>query len=117
MYIGFVIPIEEALRLLSLPDDFVKTFYNTEPIQKYLQEKQSKLIFQYIDKGACLFGIKVHLRDESSVDDTILAMITAKKVFLWEVKQLGLDTSKVYMNRIEEDSWLVENPEPYVITL
>ncbi len=115
MYVGFVIPIEEALRLLSLPDDFVETFYNTEPIQKYLQQKQSKLVFHYMDKGACLFGIKVHLRDEPSVDDTILAMITAKKVFLYEVKQLGLDITKVNINRIEEDSWLVENPEPYVI--
>lgn len=115
LYIGFVIPIEESLRLLQLPDDYVKTFYNTEPVQKYLKERGSKIVFHYIDKGACLFAVEVKMRRESSVEDTILAMITAKKVFLWEVKQLGLDISKVNINRVEEDSWLVENPEPYVI--
>jgi hypothetical protein len=115
MYVGFVIPVEEALRLLNLPDTFASSFYDTEPIQRYLIEKQSKILFQYIDKGACLFGVKVNLRLESSVEDTVIAMITAKKVFLWEVKTLGLDIRKVYINRVEEDSWLVENPEPYVI--
>lgn len=115
MYVGFVIPAEEALRLLNLPETFVATFYDTEPIQKYLKEKGSKITFQYIDKGACVFGVNVHMRQESSLEDTIMAMITAKKIFLWEVKTLGLDIRKVNINRIEEASWLVENPEPYVI--
>jgi hypothetical protein len=115
MYVGFVIPIEESLRLLKLPDDFVKTFYSTEPVQAYLKDKGSKIIFQYIDKGACLFGIPVELRDEPSVEDTILAMIHSKRIFLWEIKTLRIDVSKVNINRIEEDTWTVENPEPYVI--
>ena len=117
IYVGFVIPLEEALRLLKLPENTVSSSYDTKPIQNYLKEKQSKLEFQYIDKGACLLGVKLLLRQESSVDDTIMAMITAKKFFHWEVKTLGLDISKVNINRIEEESWPVENPEPYVITL
>lgn len=115
MYIGFVIPIEEALRLLNLKDDFVKSFYDTAPIQAYLEERGSYLVFQYIDKGACVFGFPVKLRQESSVEDTILAMITAKKQFGYEVRALKINISKVYINRVEEDSWLVENPEPYLI--
>jgi hypothetical protein len=93
----------------------VKSFYETEPIQKYLEEKGSNLVFQYIDKGACLFGLEVKLRQEPSVEDTILAMITYKKMFHCEVKALRIDTSVVNITRIEEDSWPVENPEPYVI--
>jgi hypothetical protein len=115
LYVGFTIPAEEAFRLLKLPEYTVTSFYDTQPIQKYLKEKGSKITFQYIDKGACVFGVNVHMRQESSVEDTIMAMITAKKVFLWEVKTLGLDISKVNINRIDEDSWLVENPEPFVI--
>lgn len=115
LYIGFVIPIEEALRLLKLPEDFVKSFYDTDAIQTYLEERGSNLTFQYMDKGACLFGHRVKLRQESSVEDTVMVMITAKKMFYYEIKALKLDISKVYINRIEEDSWLVENPEPYVI--
>lgn len=117
MYIGFVIPIEESLRLLKLPDDFVKSSYDTEPIQRYLEERGSKLIFRYIDKGACLFAHEVKLRQEPSVEDTILAMINVKKLFSYEVKALKIDTRLVNINRIEEEAWPVENPEPYVITL
>lgn len=117
MYIGFVIPLEEALRLLKLPDDFVNSFYDTEPIQKYLEERGSNLVFQYIDKGACLFALKVKLLPEPSVEDTILAMITMKKQFGYEVRALKIDTRIVNINRVEEEAWAVENPEPYVISL
>ena len=117
IYVGFVVPLEEALRLLKLSETIVSSSYDIQPIQNYLKDKKSKIEFQYIDKGACLFGVKVQLREESSVEDTIMAMITAKKLFLWEVKTLDLDIRKVNINRIEEESWLVENPEPYVITL
>lgn len=115
MYIGFVIPVEEALRLLKLPDTYVKSFYDTGPIQKYLEERGSNLVFSYIDKGACLFGLHVKLLPETSVENTILAMINTKKMFTYEVKALKIDISKVNINRVEEDCWTVENPEPYVI--
>jgi hypothetical protein len=115
IYIGFVIPVEEALRLLKLPDNFTKTFYDTGPIQTYLEERGSKLRFKYIDKGACLFGLPVRLLPEASVEDTILAMIHAKRNFQYEIKAIKIDISKVNINRVEEDSWTVENPEPYVI--
>jgi hypothetical protein len=115
IYIGFVIPIEEALRLLKLPDDYVKSFYDTGPIQTYLKANDCSIVFHYIDKGACLFGVEVKIREESSVEDTIIAMIIAKKLFLHEMKNAGIDSSKVNLTRVEEDSWTVENPEPYVI--
>lgn len=117
MYIGFVIPVEEALRLLHLPQNTADSFFDTQPVCKHLEEKGSNLVFQYIDKGACLFGHKVKLRQEPSLEDTILAMINAKKMFYYEIKALKIDISKVYINRVEEESWLVENPEPYIITL
>ena len=117
MYIGFVIPLEEALRLLKLPEDFVKTFYDTEPIQRYLEERGSKLVFRYIDKGACLFAHEVKLRQEPSVEDTIYTMITIKRMFYYEIKALKIDISVVNINRIEVEAWPVENSEPYVITL
>lgn len=115
LYVGFVIPMEEALRLLKLEENFVKTFYDTKPIQELLLDLGANLVFQYIDKGACLFAYPVKLRKEASVEDTILALINAKKSFGYEVRALKLDISNVYINRVDEEAWLVENPEPYVI--
>lgn len=117
MYIGFVITVEEALRLLKLPEDYVKSSYDTAPIQNYLEERGSSIVFQYIVKGACLFALQVKLRQEPSVEDTILAMINTKKMFGYEIKALKIDTKVVNINRVEEEAWPVENPEPYIITL
>jgi len=117
IYVGFVIPIEEALRLLGLPDDFVKSFYDTEPISHYLKKKGCSLIFEYIDKGACLFGAPVKWEEEAPVEATILQILLAKREFLSEVNKLTIDISMVNINRIEEDSRPIENPQPYVISL
>jgi hypothetical protein len=123
IYIGFVITVNEALRLLKLPDTMVRSFYNTEPIQKYLNEQKSELVFQYIDKGACLFGIEVSINDEKTgfpyakTDDVFFQILSTKYAFQHEMERLGVDTSKVHITWIEEEEKLMENPQPYVIVI
>jgi hypothetical protein len=117
IYVGFVISMEEALRLLKLEDSFVKTYYDTKPIQDLLADFGSHLVFEYMDKGACLFAMKVQLKQEPSIEETIFQLIAAKKQFLTEITALKIQIDKVNLTRIEEESWLVENPEPYVISL
>jgi hypothetical protein len=118
IYIGFKITVGEALRLLKLNEDFVNSFYHTEPIQKYIQEKKSRLTFSYIDKGACLFAVPIHIVEEHpSIESTIIQMIFAKRTFLTEMKHLDIDISKVNLTDIDEDEKEVQNPEPYVISI
>lgn len=122
IYVGFVISVAEAQRLLCLNDTFAISYYDTAPIHKYLKAQSSKLVFRYIDKGACLFAIPAtHLNEEcerySSIDQTIINILTAKKAFLEELKQLHVSIKTVNLTWIEKEEWLVENPEPYVISL
>lgn len=123
LYIGFVITVKEALRLLKLPEEYVLSYYNTQPIQDYLKQKNTRLIFEYIDKTACLFGIPVDTENGytkfpyTTIEDTVQSITLAKIAFLRYVKHLGIDTSEVNLSWIEEEEILVENPEPYVISL
>ncbi len=123
MYVGFAISVQEALRLLKLPENTVSSFYETTPIQKYLTEKDSYLTFQYIDKGACLLGVHVQVEEKetcfpyANLEDTFYAIIRSKHIFQREVANLQIDTSYVNITWIEEGEKRVENPQPYVITL
>ena len=119
IYIGFKISVAEALRLFSLGDPYARSFYDTGLIQKWLtEEKGSKLFFDYIDKGACLLGIPVRIGVEyPTIEYTICRMVEAKNSFLYEMKNMGIDISKVNLTDIDEPETLVENPEPYVITM
>jgi hypothetical protein len=123
LYVGFAITIEEAIRLFKLDANIVKSFYDTEPIETYLKEKQSELVFTYIDKGACLLGIPIHLEDTtthfpySKAEDTILSILIAKKQFLKEIQSLSIDIRNVNLTWIEEEEICVENPEPYVMNV
>lgn len=121
-YVGFPIDIAEALCLLNLEEKFVKTFYDTEPIQEFLKDKKSKLVFCYIDKGSCLLGYPVARdRDHPStwykVDDMISQILKAKTAFKEEMKSLGIDISKINVTKVEEETFLDTSGEPYVITL
>lgn len=123
IYVGFVIEVGEAIRLLGLDESIVSCFYDTEPIQKYLKDEGSDLKFFYIDKGACLFGLRVHTSDRvlqlpySTVDNTIVAILKRKDEFLKEIRKLKIDISQVNITWSEEESRLVENPQPYVISV
>jgi hypothetical protein len=123
LYVGFVITVLEALRLLGLPEDFVSSDYDTEPLQEYLKQKKTRLVFQYIDKGACLFGVPVDTENGytkfpyTTIEDTVQSITLAKIAFLRYIKQLNMDISEVNLTWIEEEEILVENPEPYVMSL
>jgi hypothetical protein len=123
LYVGYVVSVEEALRLLKLDESLVTSFYDTKPIQKYLNEKKSELVFRYIDKGACLFGVALELEDPktnfpySNIEDTLFQILLAKHAFQQGTEQLGIDTSFVNLTWVESDEKKVENPRPYVISL
>jgi hypothetical protein len=118
IYVGFVITIDEAIRLLKLDRSIKQNFYETRPIQRILEDKGSCLHFEYIDKGACILGVPIRMDEPySPVSDTIIQILLAKKVFLEEMKKQEADMSSVYLTWIEEEERLVENPEPYVISL
>lgn len=121
-FVGFQIEITEALRLLKLDESFVKTYYDTQPIQNYLKNKKSKLVFQYIDKGSCLLGYPIARGlDEPGtsykVNDTIIEILRAQVQFHNEIKALDIDISKVFITLIEEEPFLDTSGEPYVINL
>ncbi len=123
LYVGFVISVGEALRLLKLPENTVSSFYDTKPIQDYLREKDSYLTFHYIDKGACLLGVPVEVEEKNTcfpyanLEDTFYAIIRSKYIFQREVTNLKMDMSYVNITWIEEEEKKVEHPQPYVITL
>lgn len=117
LYVGYAIQIQEALRLLRLNDSYATSFYDTQGISAYLMQKRSRIVFNYIDKGACLFGVRCQLESCSTVTDTLKAILEAKIRFEDEVKKLGVDTSVVNLTWIEEDETPTENPEPRVISL
>ncbi len=118
IYIGYVITVKEALRLLGLNESIVSSFYDTEPIQKVLEEKGSQLDFKYIDKGACVFGIPVctnYGEKYATLDDCIFDLILVKRTFHLEILKLKLDISEVNLTWIESEEQLVKNPEGYLI--
>jgi hypothetical protein len=93
----------------------VHSFYDIEPIRNYLRSKRnSKLSFEYLDKGVCILGIRF---EEYSMpaDDAVLQILQMKKTFIEEISTLGVDISTVEISRMEEESVLVHNPQPYVI--
>ena len=117
MYVGYSIEIQEALRLLNLDESYAPSFYQTEKIQDYLKKKGSCLLFEYIDKGACLFGVACGSKPYGSMTETLKQILDAKILFEDELKQLNIDTSIVYTAWVEEQSVLRVNPEPWVISL
>lgn len=117
MYVGYSIEIKEALRLLRLDESYAPSYYETEKIQAYLTKRGSCLVFQYIDKGACLFGVRCGNEPYGSVTNTLKQILDAKILFEDELKQHQIDTSVVYTTWIEEESVLRVNPEPWVITV
>lgn len=121
-FVGFPIDINEALRLLKLEESFVKSFYDTNPIQNYLKNKKSGLIFCYIDKGTCLLGYPIAKKGDPvgmcyKVEDTIIEIIRAKQTFIKEIKKLEIDISAVNITQIEEESYIDTSGEPFIISL
>jgi hypothetical protein len=123
LYVGFVISLQEALRLLTLPETTVSSFYDTTPIQKYLNQKKSEIVCSYIDKGACLFAVALDLEDTktnfpySNIEDTFFQILLAKHAFKHELRHLDIDTSYVNITWIESEETRVERPDPYVISI
>lgn len=122
LYIGFPVSVVEALRLLKLNESLVNSYYDTDPIQLYLKQEGTHLVFRYIDKGSCLFGLPVSTFSSmddaySSVEDTIFNILGAKRMFLDECKNLNIDWNHVEVTWIEEEGKILENPQPFVISL
>jgi hypothetical protein len=119
IYIGYIITTYEAARLLKLHPSYVESHYHSKCIKKHLQDNKSQLLFNYIDKGACVLGIPIDTVDEFwdpiHTDTFILYIQKAKKLFQEEIKKLAIDTREVYFTRMEGDDYLVENPEPVIV--
>ena len=92
--------MSEALRLLRLSQRVVSSFYDTEPVAKYLKQKESNLVFQYIDKGVCLIGLPVFTEEEPylMVEESIIQILEVKKEFVQELKNLTIDTRVVNLD-------------------
>ncbi len=116
LYLGFPILIEEALRILHLDNSFVKSYYHTDPIENYLRSKGSQLLFQYIDKGSCLFGLAF---SDSKLPfyDALEEMIEKKKLFWEEVHKLDLDLTYLQITDVECEGVCLPNPQPYLMSL
>jgi len=117
-YIGLTLYIEEAVRLLNLDPTIIMSYYQTEPVQKYLREQGSKLVFEYVDKGVCVLGIpfpytKYHPQ-MIEIDKGIQTILELKAEFQVEVKKLELDLSEVIIAQMESDSIKMKNPEPFL---
>ena len=123
MYVGFAISVQEALRLLKLSENTVSSLYDTKPIRKYLESKNSYLSFEYIDKGVCLLGVKVEVEEKyadfpyTNIDDTFFAVMRSKYIFQREVNTLDIDITYVNITWIESKEIHVEHPQPYVISI
>ena len=120
IYIGFVITVEEALRLLGLDKSMVTSSYDTKPIQDYLREKGSQVTFSYIDKGACAFGLPVtnnYSETYQTLDDCILGLQSKQREFREEIEKLKVDTSEVNLVWSESKEKPVKNPEGYLIDI
>ncbi len=116
LYLGFPVSVKEALRLLKLDDRIVTSYYDTEPIQKYLHSKNSKLTFFYSDKSSCLLGIP--LSDSVLPFETAFGeILVARSNFLLEARALDLDLSHVEITQIEKESVVWENPDPFLISV
>ena len=116
LYVGFPVSVKEALRLLKLDENIVTSYYDTEPIQKYLQTKKSKLTFFYGDKGSCVLGIP--LSDSILPFETAFGeILVARSNFILEARALDLDFSHVEITQIEKESVVWENPDPFLISV
>ena len=119
IYIGFIITTYEAARLLKMHSSYVESHYHTKFIKKHLRDSKSQLLFDYIDKGACVLGIPIDTLNEFwdpiNTDTFIQYILKAKELFQEEMKKLDIDTKEVYFTRMEGDDYLVKNPEPIIV--
>ena len=118
MYVGFVITVKEAVRLLKLDEFTVTSDYDTLPIQNYLKEKGSQLEFTYIDKGACAFGLHVcnsYGEKYTTLDECIEGLQETKRKFHEEIEKMKIDTREVNLTWIESEERLVKSPQGYLI--
>lgn len=101
----------------------IPSYKNTKPIQEYLKQRNTRLVFEHIEKEAFLFGLPVDTENANTkfpyttIEDTVQSITIAKILFLRYMKHLNIDISEVNLTWIEEEEVLVENPEPYVISL
>lgn len=119
-YVGITLEIGEALRLLKLDDNLVKTFYDTEPIDNYLQDSGFSMRFEYIDKGVCVLGIPLEGERRYwpamlGIETGLAKILELAKKFREEVKHLKIDMSKVQIAQMEAESIEMENPDPFLI--
>ena len=120
IYIGFVVTVPEAIRLLKLDESIVTSFYDTQPIQRFLRDKESPLQFQYIDKGACAFGLPLcnnYAEQYRSLDDCLADMKNKQREFHQEIENLKVDTSVVNLTWIECGERPMKDPQGYLIDI
>jgi hypothetical protein len=112
MYIGYIISVHEAKRLLGDSVE-VSSYYDTRPIDAFLSQ-HSTLRFEYIDKGSCVLGIPLEIGNVC-VDDALIQIVQKKNEFKDQIKKLNIDTSTVILQPMEEAEVVVHNPEPLLI--
>jgi hypothetical protein len=120
VYIGITIEIEEALRLFKMDESFVKSYYDTEPINNYLKEFGSSLDFVYLDKGVCVLGLllkgdKHYHPSMIGIEDGLREILQLTKKFREEIKNLRFDLSAVTIAQMESEPIVMHNPDPFLI--
>lgn len=120
VYIGITLYMEEALRILNMNGTFVKSFYDTKPIDDFLKDIGSCLSFRYLDKGVCVLGIplegdRMYWPSMICVEDGLSQILQLTKKFREEVRCLKIDLSSVTIAQMESEALQMQNPDPFLI--
>ncbi len=124
VYIGFPVYFEEAYRLFK-PYLLTRGFNEDEArlSEKQFSEYLSKftdLKLHWIDKGIWILGYNLETISRRfwnpllSVEDTVIAILEAKKKFVEEIKKIHLDISEVEFAYMEDGEEKIQNPDPAV---
>ena len=114
LYVGYPITYETMLCLFHLDDTT-----SSKDVAEILAK--AELEFHAIDKGLCILGLtvkQVHYSAATycSTDDSIVAIMNTKKKVTELIEKAGLDLSNLEVAFMEEESFVANNPQPYVIT-
>jgi len=114
LYVGYPIRYETALRLFKLDDST-----HWKDVLSIIAK--TGLDLHPIDKGLNILGMTVKQVEYSaatycSADDCVVAVLQAKKTVTELVQKAELDISELEIGFMEEESFVANNPQPYVMS-
>ena len=93
--------------------------FNCEDVETHLKYQETFLVFDYIDKGVWILGVRLPQFDIGGTyvdfNTSIKKLMDAKTVWNKEVRDLQLDLTVINVAQMEENPIRVLHPEPYLI--